>query len=278
MILQVHDELIIECPISQTDTVSKIMRETMESAAELRVPLIVDIGTGKSWFEAHKLQCFSFILHYHLIRVDMTVQNINAKKRWKLLVGDKNFAMRAEYQEQLLKLIVLIAIPMLLGFAIFNATQGFQTLASTQFITALLLVPMMLSCCFRKIFSIPTLEVIILCAAIVTFQSLIIFGGYFNDGLYWVPIFPFLAFFTVGLYKGWFWVLAYFIIGMTITFLGVFDIISIAYKLEELEMFLTSFNNNLNLITSTQNLPRLKKTLLQSIISLSSKYTIERLN
>jgi len=171
----------------------------------------------------------------------MTVQNINAKKRWKLLVGDKNFAMRAEYQEQLLKLIVLIAIPMLLGFAIFNATQGFQTLASTQFITALLLVPMMLSCCFRKIFSIPTLEVIILCAAIVTFQSLIIFGGYFNDGLYWVPIFPFLAFFTVGLYKGWFWVLAYFIIGMTITFLGVFDIISIAYKLEELEMFLTSF-------------------------------------
>jgi len=55
MILQVHDELIIECPISQTDTVSKIMRETMESAAELRVPLIVDIGTGKSWFEAHKL-------------------------------------------------------------------------------------------------------------------------------------------------------------------------------------------------------------------------------
>ena len=55
MILQVHDELIIECPISQTDTVSKIMRETMESAAKLRVPLTVDIGTGKSWFEAHSL-------------------------------------------------------------------------------------------------------------------------------------------------------------------------------------------------------------------------------
>ncbi len=55
MILQVHDELIIECPISQTDTVCKIMRETMESAAKLRVPLTVDIGTGKSWFEAHSL-------------------------------------------------------------------------------------------------------------------------------------------------------------------------------------------------------------------------------
>jgi len=55
MILQVHDELIVECPANQTDTVTKIIRETMQSAAELRVPLIVDIGMGTSWFEAHAL-------------------------------------------------------------------------------------------------------------------------------------------------------------------------------------------------------------------------------
>jgi DNA polymerase-1 len=55
MILQVHDELIVECPLNQTDTITQIIREEMERAAKLRVPLVVDIGTGPSWFEAHKL-------------------------------------------------------------------------------------------------------------------------------------------------------------------------------------------------------------------------------
>jgi len=55
MILQVHDELIVECPINQSHEVTQIMRDEMEHSAELRVPLIVDIGAGSSWFEAHKL-------------------------------------------------------------------------------------------------------------------------------------------------------------------------------------------------------------------------------
>ncbi|PCI44240.1 MAG: DNA polymerase I [Proteobacteria bacterium] len=55
MILQVHDELIVECPSKKIDIVTQIMREEMEGAAQLHVPLIVDIGSGLSWFEAHKL-------------------------------------------------------------------------------------------------------------------------------------------------------------------------------------------------------------------------------
>lgn len=55
MILQVHDELVVECPAAQADAVSGIMREGMESAVTLSVPLTVDIGTGPSWFEAHRL-------------------------------------------------------------------------------------------------------------------------------------------------------------------------------------------------------------------------------
>ncbi|MDQ6982838.1 MAG: DNA polymerase I, partial [Mariprofundus sp.] len=55
IILQVHDELIVEVPAMQMQKVSSIMQETMEGAAELNVPLIVDIGTGNSWFEAHQL-------------------------------------------------------------------------------------------------------------------------------------------------------------------------------------------------------------------------------
>ena len=53
--LQVHDELIVEAPKAQLEAVSNIMRETMESAIELRVPLTVDIGSGNSWFDAHQL-------------------------------------------------------------------------------------------------------------------------------------------------------------------------------------------------------------------------------
>ncbi|MDQ6986771.1 MAG: DNA polymerase I [Mariprofundaceae bacterium] len=55
MILQVHDELVVECPKAQADETIAIMREEMESAVELSVPLIVDIGSGQSWFAAHRL-------------------------------------------------------------------------------------------------------------------------------------------------------------------------------------------------------------------------------
>ncbi|MDQ6959608.1 MAG: DNA polymerase I [Mariprofundaceae bacterium] len=53
MILQVHDELVVECPESMVKDVSDIMREEMESVIPLNVPLIVDIGQGKNWFAAH---------------------------------------------------------------------------------------------------------------------------------------------------------------------------------------------------------------------------------
>ncbi|MDQ6997236.1 MAG: DNA polymerase I [Mariprofundus sp.] len=55
IILQVHDELIVEAPESDAERVSMIMREAMESAVQLSVPLTVDIGMGDNWFEAHEL-------------------------------------------------------------------------------------------------------------------------------------------------------------------------------------------------------------------------------
>ncbi|MBL4774640.1 MAG: DNA polymerase I [Mariprofundus sp.] len=55
MILQVHDELIVEVPSSDAERVADIMRQSMQSAVELSVPLIVDIGIGNTWFEAHQL-------------------------------------------------------------------------------------------------------------------------------------------------------------------------------------------------------------------------------
>ena len=51
LILQVHDELIAECPEHEADAVSRILREEMENAAQLSVPLIADTRTGKTWHE-----------------------------------------------------------------------------------------------------------------------------------------------------------------------------------------------------------------------------------
>lgn len=52
LILQIHDELIIESPIEEADRAEAILREAMQNAAKLSVPLQVDIGRGKSWFDA----------------------------------------------------------------------------------------------------------------------------------------------------------------------------------------------------------------------------------
>ncbi len=52
MILQVHDELLFEVPEGDVEEVSRVVREEMEGAMELDVPLRVDLGRGKSWYDA----------------------------------------------------------------------------------------------------------------------------------------------------------------------------------------------------------------------------------
>ena len=53
MILQVHDELVFEVPVSEIEQVSRLVKENMENAMELNVPIKVEIGTGNNWLEAH---------------------------------------------------------------------------------------------------------------------------------------------------------------------------------------------------------------------------------
>ena len=53
MILQVHDELVFDVPKEEKDVLSKIVKEEMENALVLKVPLVVDLGTGGNWLEAH---------------------------------------------------------------------------------------------------------------------------------------------------------------------------------------------------------------------------------
>ncbi|MBF1803158.1 DNA polymerase I [Alloalcanivorax profundimaris] len=53
MIMQVHDELVFEVAESQVDALVKEVKQRMEAAADLKVPLIVDAGIGDNWEEAH---------------------------------------------------------------------------------------------------------------------------------------------------------------------------------------------------------------------------------
>ena len=53
MVLQIHDELLVEAPKNEVEAVTKVVRECMEQPCELDVPLKVDIGAGTSWAEAH---------------------------------------------------------------------------------------------------------------------------------------------------------------------------------------------------------------------------------
>ena len=53
MLMQVHDELVFEVRADAIDEVREAVRQRMSSAAALRVPLIVDVGVGKNWDEAH---------------------------------------------------------------------------------------------------------------------------------------------------------------------------------------------------------------------------------
>ncbi len=52
LVLQVHDELLVEALESEVEQVKQILREEMEQAASLAVPLEIDMHTGKSWYEA----------------------------------------------------------------------------------------------------------------------------------------------------------------------------------------------------------------------------------
>jgi DNA polymerase-1 len=53
MILQVHDELVFDVHLDEVEILKPIVKEKMESAIKLDVPLEVEMGTGNNWLEAH---------------------------------------------------------------------------------------------------------------------------------------------------------------------------------------------------------------------------------
>ena len=52
LILQVHDELLLECPPEEAEQAAALLREAMEGAIELSVPLVAEVHRGANWAEA----------------------------------------------------------------------------------------------------------------------------------------------------------------------------------------------------------------------------------
>ena len=52
MILQVHDELIVECPPEERDQVKELLTQEMEGAVNLSVPMVAEAASGRTWYDA----------------------------------------------------------------------------------------------------------------------------------------------------------------------------------------------------------------------------------
>ncbi len=52
MVLQVHDELVLDAPLDEKEAAASVLKEEMEGAISLKVPLIADVSEGKSWYDA----------------------------------------------------------------------------------------------------------------------------------------------------------------------------------------------------------------------------------
>ena len=52
LILQVHDELVLDCPEEEAQSAAGLLKREMENAVKLNVPLKVDVNIGKNWYEA----------------------------------------------------------------------------------------------------------------------------------------------------------------------------------------------------------------------------------
>jgi DNA polymerase-1 len=53
LVLQVHDELIVECPESEAERVRDLLKKEMEGVAALSVPLLAEANIGKTWADSH---------------------------------------------------------------------------------------------------------------------------------------------------------------------------------------------------------------------------------
>lgn len=86
--MQVHDELIVEAPENEKETVAKLLQEEMENAVKLSVPLTADAAVGRTWYDAKNKIMF--------VCTGNTCRSPMAEAVFNRFAEEKGLAVRAE--------------------------------------------------------------------------------------------------------------------------------------------------------------------------------------
>lgn len=116
---------------------------------------------------------------------------------------DLSLRENVEYRQRALAFTLRLAIPTALIFSPINYFAGHQWLGLLLLVIGLLLLPVCLM--QRREHLLPLFEWMMMICAILVFGGLWVDGGIANTGIYWVFIFPFIAFYITGLRAGWLW-------------------------------------------------------------------------
>jgi len=154
--------------------------------------------------------------------------------------GKKGSSRNLEERRKGIVYTLNISTPTAFGFGILNYIQGHHVLGLILLATVLqLLLPIyylrrqenLLSFC----------EYTLMLAALLVFSSLLIDGGLARTGIYWVPVYPFLAFYVMGQREGWYWIALFLTLILASFGLHKAAYIDLHYSGEELQYFFCAF-------------------------------------
>ncbi len=113
MLLQVHDELVFEVPNDEMDAVTELVRVEMEHAADLSVPLVVDVGVGDNWLATKMDELVTLRTNPHLAR-NLAIRRVQwaaAHERFDAVVYRRNVVVRITFYAQWPPLGIWLALP-----------------------------------------------------------------------------------------------------------------------------------------------------------------------
>jgi len=145
----------------------------------------------------------------------------------------------ADYRRRALAFTLKLAIPTALFFSPVNYFAGHHWLGLLLLAVGLVLMPICLA--KRKNHLLPLFEAMVMISAIFIFGGLWIDGGIANTGIYWVFIYPFVAFYITGLRFGWLWVGGFAALLLAVFFAQYDGLLILPYSTAELIYFGTSF-------------------------------------
>ncbi|HXU93539.1 MAG TPA: phosphodiesterase, partial [Gallionella sp.] len=132
-------------------------------------------------------------------------------------------------KQERIRAAAMIGLPVILYYSLYNLQAGLQVLAWLQFGVAFLLLAPALVLAVKNML-LPLSETLLMVSSVVIFGYMQVSGGLDATGVYWVYIFPFIAFFIAGQKNGWLWSIGFFVLSIAAHTLGKIVDIGFAYS------------------------------------------------